>query len=317
MNNNEIDLKFAPLHLDNAREVNSIRLVSDSGRLALAMLTDVTDGAHPVSVVSIDSSHVGFSRLLFKLESLFGVPSWDVANTQRGIAAVWTKPGSAISPLGYRTPDSVDKVLTGRYPSGVFQSPRFLRGGSDTAIVAIAYEENHQILAFFYDLLESGYSSYVSLPTAGTGILLDGLLLHQGSGYLLFTKTLAPGSRGPERKDARGESIQPGILRCLLLNNKFQTVGANLNPIGDNAIFEFDVDVSDGQVYLLATTNNGYIVAVGTTSEQILHWTTSFNLSAKTELVAPTVLAMGKTAFAAVIESATTEHPQMILIGQY
>jgi len=316
MPHSEIDLKFAPLPVENPGRVNTIRLVSDNGRAALATLTGATDGAHQVSVAPVDGPHIGFPSPLFKLESLFGVPSWDVANPRTGIAAVWTKPGSGISPLGYHAPDGAETVLTGHYPSGVFQNPRFVRGEPALAVTAVASEASGNVLALFHGSLKSGQSLYVPLPSAGPGILLEGLLLREGSGYLLLAKLLAPGPRGAERKDMRSESFQPGILRCLRLNVKLQPVGVSLHPIGDTNVLEFDADVSEGRVFLLATTHNGYIAAVAAASEEALHWTTSPDVPSRAELLTPSVLATGKTAFAAVIESAAIQRLQ-ILMGQF
>jgi hypothetical protein len=312
----EIDLAFAPLPVEDAERIKAIRLVADSGRTALAMLGQSADGTPELSIAPLDGPGPGRSRPLFTLDSPFGLPSWDVAGTPTGIAAVWTKPGSAISPLGYRGQSGGAIVLTGRYPSGVFQSPRFVRGAEPgEAVTAIAYERSGKVVALFQESIESGRAAYTPLPSAGAGIPLDGLLLRDGAGYVLFVKLLAPGPRGPERTDRRGESLQPGLLYSLRLDATLQPVGASARPIGDTALFEFDADAAGGRLFLLATTQTGYTAAVATASEGSLRWTAS-DVAARAELVAPSVLAAGQTTLAAVIESAATQRPR-ILTGRY
>ena len=313
MPNYQTNLKFIPFQIENAGRVNSIRLVTNKGQIALAALTDAVDGASPVSVVNIDGSHTGPSRSVCKLQSPFGTPSWDIANTRTGFAAVWTKPGSAISPLGYYLSDSPEVLLTGYYRSGVFQNPRFVRGSSALAVTAVVFEERGNVLAIFEDSLETGHSSYVTLPPLGPNILLDGLLLRHASGYLLFAKLLPSGPRGSEREDRRGESIKPGILRCLRLNMKLQPMGGSMQPLGDTEIFEFDADVSGSSVFLLATTRNGFIAATTNASEEVLDWIASPDIPRHVELVAPAVLASGNTAIAVVIECVTPKQSQILL----
>lgn len=317
MTENKIDLKLTPIEVENADRVGSVRLVNDGGRAALITLLDVGKGAPVLHLHFLDRSHAGPARPLLKLDSPFGPPSWDVAGTKTGLAAVWTMPGSAVSKLGYRAPDAAPTVLTGRYPSGVFESPRFVRGEPETAgaVTAIAYEESGRVLALFSGSLEGGQAAYLPLPSAGTGIPTDGLLLRSGAGYLLFAKFLTPGAPGPERKDGHGESIAPGILRFMRLNAKLQPVGAALNPLGDAAVYEFDADLSGDRVFLLATTQRGHAAATAVVSEGGLNWLRS-DRPVGADLVSPSLLVTGNAALAAVIESGAPASSK-ILIGRF
>lgn len=316
--NHEIALKLVPLKVEKAGNVNSIRLVTNSDHTIMTMLTSTENGAHLVSAIQIggDLATNQQPHALFKLESYFGMPFWDIASMESGIAAVWTKPGSAISPLGFRRQGSEEINLTGNYSSGVFQNPRFVRGTTTVAITAIANENKGSIIALFHNEVESGQADYMPLPSAGPGTPLDGLLLQQGSGYLLITKLLVSEPRGSERMDLRGESIQPGILRCIQLNAKFQPVSSSMSPINDTNIFEFDADISGNKVFLFATTDNGYIAAETTITQETLRWNISRDVSSHAEFVSPSILAVGNTAFTAVIDPRVTQPPR-ILIGQY
>ena len=88
MTDTKIDLKFASLDVAKAGRVNSIRLVMDGGGASLATLSNASGGAPwiDVSNLAVQSQ----ARRLFELESPFGGPSWDLAPSQPGFAAVWT-----------------------------------------------------------------------------------------------------------------------------------------------------------------------------------------------------------------------------------
>lgn len=326
MVNHEIKLTLVPVRIENFEKVSSIRLFADNGP-HIAMLTgnqppgDLNPSTeHQISAVSLNAVSQP-PRLLFKPESFFGVPSWDIMNGENRLATVWTKPQSASMPLGYHRLGSESTLLTGRYRTlGVFHYPRFVRGTSRTGITAIKNEDGGKVVALFRDEIETGHAQYLPLATTGPGILLDGLLLQQGSSYLLLTKHLFAGPRSPARKDITGESINPGLLRCLRLNADLKPVGAATSPIGDTEIFEFDADISGDKLFLLATTKKGYIGAMTTATQQSLHWVTIGDTPSNGDLFSPSVLASGKTLVVAVIESILEygiPRRHQLLTGQY
>ena len=313
----KIELKFAPMHLESSGEVNSMRMVKGDGRATIAMLAKSADGAPTLSMGFFDVSGGVRARPVFRIDSPFGMPSWDVTVTTSGLAAVWTEPGSAISPLGYRAANAPPITLTGRYASGVFQNPRFVRGEPllKAEVTSVAYAGPSRLLALFSEGLAGGQALYTSLPPIGAGLLLDGLLLRNGTGYVLITKHLAPGPRGADRKDKRGESILPGVLHCSRLNSKFEPAGASGTPFGDQAVFEFDADLSGGRLVVLATTAKSISAASATVSETMLSWSASVNLPVAGEPSAPAVLSTDRnSAVAAVIDGIVS--PAQILGGQ-
>jgi hypothetical protein len=289
-----------------------------SGGTVLAMLHEASGGTFPVQLSSVgDAAERTFPHLA--LESPFGTPSWDVLATEAGFATVWTEPGSAICGLGYRGPTGNEVQLTQRYPAGVFENPRFVRGepGAAAAITAIAAKhDGGSVLALFSQSLDSGHSAYVPLPALGAGLLADGLLLRNGVGYLLFVKRVPPGPRGAERRDGRGESVIPGILYCARLNAQLEPIGGALRPLGDGAIYEFDADLSGGRVLLFATTADGYVAASAHAGAEALHWSAAQSVVKHADFAAPSVLAAGATPVAAAIAGATTAHPQIVM-GSY
>jgi hypothetical protein len=191
-----------------------------------------------------------------------------------------------------------------------------VRGDSAVVITAIAYEDSGNVLVVFSHEITGGNSRYLSLPSVGVGTPIDGLLLRQGTGYWLFEKHRVSGPRGPERKDGRGESIQPGILRCQRLDASFQPLGMVENPFDDIAIFEFDADVVANNVYLFATTDKGYVDTKVINSNESLQWIKSQEVSLPADLMSPSVVAGGGNVFAAGIESDVKGH-RRILLGQF
>jgi hypothetical protein len=308
-----VRLKLSAVPLNNTGQVKSMRLVRDGQHAALATLTAAVDGSPTVSLAALD--HGTGSHIVSTLESPFGIPSWDIAGAPSGFALVWTEPGSAICPLGYRLGLGQPIVLTGRYASGVFQSPRFVRGERDLTveITAVAYEGNTRVMALFSSNLESGHSSYSRLLFPTTGILQDGLLLRKGNDYILLVETVPPGPRAKERRDGRGESIIPGVLQSLNLNSKLEPAGLPLKPFGDTPVYEFDAEIHGGEVFLLATTQKGYVAA---RDQGHSIWAVSSEVPTAGELVSPAAVSSGDIVHAAVIEAPATPRSQ-ILEGKF
>jgi hypothetical protein len=307
-----VQLELAPASTEADARVNSIRLVAQEGRAALVSSSDSADGTRTLSLSPIEGVQVARAQRLFDVDSPFGIPLWDVAATPNGIAAVWTRPGSAISPLVSRHSTTAEAVLTSQYSMGVFQNPRFVRGENGTALTAITEEDNERVLVLFRE----GRRAYITLPSTGPGRLVEGLLLRQRSSYLLFATILPPGPRGAERADLRGENLPPGVLVCLRLDADLKPVGDRVNPLGDVPVFESDADVSGDRVFLFATTRRGHISAHATADGDALEWMRSPEVQVPFELVAPSVLAQGTTAIAAAIASSAGQRP-VIRLGRY
>jgi hypothetical protein len=292
------ELRFTALQSSPADHVNSHRLVSDGHGISLVGMTASQNGMHDVSIRTFENDQpTGAPQPLGKLLSPFGTPFWDVAIAPNGFATIWTMPGSAISSLGYQAPGRKEITLTGHYPSGVFQNPRFVRRNPGLALTACAMQPVGEALVLFQDGLESGQAQYRLLPAMEQGTLLDGLLIRIGSGYLLIAKYAAPVLGSSQRMDLRGESAPGGVLRCLRLNADFLAVGSTFSPFGDSAVFELDADASSEQIYLLATSPRGYMAAAALIQEGSWHWNISAeSLKAEERLFAPAISAQGKSA---------------------
>jgi hypothetical protein len=297
MSNYTPGLQVEPFQSSPADRVNSLRLIPDGNALSIAGMTASPDGILDVSIHTLETDSPGTPRPLGKLSSPFGTPFWDVAPLPKGFATVWTMPGSAISSLGYQVPGQAEITLTGHYPSGVFQNPRFVRNNTSLAITSCAMQPHGEALVLFQDGLESGNAQYRLLPAIGQGAVLDGLLIRNGSGYLLLAKLAAPVLGASSRMDLRGESAPGGVLRCMWLDSEFQVIDAAFSPLGDSTVFEFDADARDGHVYLIATTTRGFLAASGVIREKAWEWILK-EVPTKVEgtLFAPAVSVQGKSA---------------------
>jgi hypothetical protein len=323
MTDAQTNLKLAPMAIHNAAAVLSIRLLSDGGRVALGALVEGPGGSNLIQVIPL--ANPGEYLALPPLESPFGWPSWDISGPAMGaLAAVWTKPGSALCPLGYRSPAGKDIVLTGRYPAGIFQKPRFLRSSlnSAPAVTALAFQTTGRVLVLFSGSLESGNAPYIPLPPAGSGLIEDGLLLGDREGFYLLAKLRVPAAlkpdragRIPERKYG-GETPQPGVLYCSRLNEEFQPEGVPFQPFGDTPIFEVDAELSGDRLFVLATTEKGYIAGAAGPKEVYFLRSMTSEVAVPAELVSPVLLGVKGAVYSAVIESPGKPHAQ-ILIGHF
>jgi hypothetical protein len=313
MTDNKLDFKFAPFPVENVAAVNSVRLVAEGKVATLAVVGKSQDGVPELKLVPI-SGGKNSSRALFPLTSPFGAPAWDLTRYDTGFAAVWAKPGSAISQLGYQNSSGEDLNLTGRYPAGVFQSPRFVRGpaSSGPAVTAVMLQDGSYGLVLFPSAVGSGKAAYQTLPSIATGFVQDGLLLRSDSGYLLVVRVLQQGNRAPDRKDARGESLPPGILVFSRLNAKLEAVGPVVKPLGDTPVYEFDCDLINGDIFLLATTQTGYAAGRANIAEPERPWVIS-PIPTKEPLASPSLLALANTVQAAVLDASSAS--SRVLIG--
>ncbi|HKV77754.1 MAG TPA: hypothetical protein VJP02_06430 [Candidatus Sulfotelmatobacter sp.] len=313
MTDNKFDFKFAPLAVENVSPVSSVRLVAEGKVATLAIVGKSQDGVPELKLVPI-SGGKNSSRALFPLTSPFGAPSWDLARHTTGFAAAWTKPGSAISQLGYQNSGGEEVKLTGRYPAGVFQSPRFVRGAanSEPAVTAVMLQSGSYGLVLFPSALESGKAVYQTLPSIATGFVQEGLLLRSDSDYLLVVRMLQQGNRAPDRKDARGESLPPGVLVLSRLNAKLEAVGPVVKPLGDTPVYEFDCDLIDGGIFLLATTQTGYATGRANIAEPKLQWVVS-PIPTKEPFVSPSLLALANTVHGVVLDVSSAS--PRVLIG--
>ncbi len=304
-------LTFRPLPGSRDPGILSIRLFRRDGQAMLAILTRTGNG-YTLTQAPMGGPGGAPPAHLRELNSLFGVPSWDVAADAGGFETVWTIPGSAICPLGFARNKSPEIILTQADPRGVFQTPRFTRGENEPGITAVETSERGAALVLFQNPSTGGHPRPRVLPVPAGGILLEGMLLRLSVGYLMLVKLLPPGPRDPERVDLRGESLQPGLLRAIRLGPGLNVSGGEANPLDATPVYEFDADVSGGTVCLVATTAHGHRVATGWYDSGRQSWATVGEAASPAGLISPAVLLSAGTATAAMIEAPPQVGPRIV-----
>ena len=254
-----VTLQPRPL-LPPAVHINTLRFALHTQPPVLYGMGAVADGEWPLWPLPALQTAADTPPVL-RLPSLFGAPSWDLAMSSAGPAAVWSRPGSAISPLWTRVA-AQDPAPLSRDPMGVYAGPRLVRGGgAGSGVTAVTEVDAVNRLA-----LVARREPQRLLPIIGSGRLIAGQLVHRGPTHWLFALCLPPGPRMPERQDLRGESLPCGMLYAAPLDNKLVLAGAIQQPFGEQRIYEFDVDSTGSALTVAATSPRGWRAARGANS---------------------------------------------------
>lgn len=305
----DFDVPLGPAELAQPMPLNSLRLLAQGAAVRLVGLSAAAGGSHPLVVADVAGTRVGPAQPLFALDSLFGIPGWDVSAPGGGaIGAVWSRPGSAISPLMFGSAQRAAE-LSAHHPMGVFADPRAVRGPGGAGITAVADLDSGRHLVLFRAAGQAG----IELPAAGPGQLQRGLLLRHATGHLLWALMLPPGPRADERQDLRGESLPGGVLHVLPLDAGLAPAGAAIQPFGDSWLYEFDADLADGQVQVFATTAQGHRVARAAVGAKAADWQRSAERRAQGVLSSPSVLAQGAAMLVAALEALPGQPPRILL----
>ena len=318
-----VEVSFSPRTLMES-DVRSLRMIRVKGVVYIVLLNDLQTGVYQLSAIEFNRAGNAESSKLLALESPYGMPQWDILSKQDQIATVSTEPGSGICPLVFNRTGVGESRLTNAFPGGVFQGPRFLKGGGLVAISTISLEERGASVALFKDNIESEKASYTLLPSTKSGIPTDSLLLKCDTGYLLFyTRFAVSGIEGEHRCD---ENLQSGHLFFLQLDDAFQVIGKSQTPIGDTLVYEFDADISENEIFLFATTYTGYISARATINNDtsmwdvsdniILHNTLSSGTTVEAQLVCPSVLISDSDVYISAIDNSLKQENTRLLTSK-
>ncbi len=322
MMEDRLNLDLAPMRVQDASGILSIRLAKSGAHLVLASLTRGEDHMPLATMAPLNGSEVGTPAAGVELRSPFGMPFWDLEAAQPDATVwVWTEPLSATCPLAFRGRGGAEVVLTASHPSGIYQSPRFIRNhrGGSVGITAITEGEDGPAAVVFATRDDGREVHDRVLKLARIHSPVEVLVVKHTAGFLAFVKERTPEAVRPdsagrisERKDGRGESFQPGMLRAIRLNAALEAVGPVLQPIGDTPLFEFDADISESRAYILATTASGYLAAVGHADGDVWHWTMAAVSRPGGGLVSPAIAAGPDGIYAAAIEAAGTPSAKIL-----
>lgn len=306
-----MNLTFSTYSTDHDQTLTAIRLISfgDEPSLVESRVAglDQLISAHPLKQAGAKPA------LTWQLPQRMGLAQWDAAAANQGaLAVVSTDPGGGRCPLSFGISDrSGETPLTQRYPRGVFQQPRFVKGRAETeaAISAVRPDEPPaRVVVFGATTPADGAASDVSVDS---GILERALIVRFGSGYLLFYKVLGT-SEGkansnqppPVRKvKSCNETIRSGPLFYLRLDAHFQRQD-KASKLEGLDVFEFDADAGQNHLVLFATTPNGFRIgraaADGDDGLPVWSWR---DTDRPEPLESPTVLLKESRVYLAAIES--------------
>jgi len=290
-----------PRPLRPALHISSLRFAVQAGPPTLAGLGAERQGEWPLW--SLDAPDQAPPLML--LPSPFGPPSWDLAGSSAGPAAVWSRPGSAVTPLWTRVAGH-DPSQQSSEPKGVNGGPRLARGGRAGGVTAVteAGGENRLALILRRDTPQR------LLPDLGRGRLIAGRLVQHGGRPWLFALCLPPGARWPERPDLAGESLPAGVLHVAPLDDGLALAGAAQQPFGDDRIYEFDVDSTGTALVVVATAARGWRVARGPDASGA--WSTTAEAELETALLSPALLAAGDAVQVAMLQAVAGSAPRLL-----
>ena len=295
-----------PRPLDPARRISKVRYASRMSGPTLVGLGAPADGQWPLWALTPQAG----AQPLLRLSSPYGGPGCDLAGSTAGPAAVWSRPGSAISPLWTRVADQPPVELSALQPMGVYQGPRLVRGATAAGVTAVTEVDAQTRLAL---LLRRDTPQRI-LPAIGSGRLLAGQLVNHGARRWLFALCLPPGARLPERLDLLGESLSAGVLHAVPLDDSWGPAGPVQQPFGDDRLYEFDVDVVGPALVAIATSSQGWRWARGADAGGAGAWQAAPEAAvAEAPLTSPAVLADGAAVRIALLQAADGGASRLLL----
>lgn len=177
-------------------------------------------------------------------------PKWDAVDREGKLEIVYQRPGGAIDALMLVQPPAEPVMLTKQFPLNSFGDPRFAKSPSGPPRWITAVMDNRLCVAF--PLGKDG--KYRELRGC-----LQGLLVFAGKDYAFLYKTDVPGP-------VRGVATLPGRLHCQRLDSELRSLGEPVD-ISGQTIFEFDAEVVNHRLVILATTPSGLSIATGSVNE--------------------------------------------------
>jgi hypothetical protein len=168
-------------------------------------------------------------------------------------------------------------------------------------ITSVALGRPGSRLVLFPPEPDGGYGAFRELPTPQPGELLDARIVRWRAGYLLVTKTTLPGPGRPERAAPDSETILPGRIDCVRLNDALLADGTPWQPFPAQPVFQFDVDTNGEGVAILATVAAGAVLSTATRASGRAE---RIEFRSASPLTSPAVLAVGTTLHLALLDAA-------------
>ncbi len=261
-----------------APAADSLRLMRDKGGVLLVVSRTTPTpplGANTVfSAFAPASPGAPWSVLAQVHEVVPAQPAWDVAAGPDGRPEiVYEKPGGAINALILRNAAGETQPVSAAYPLQSFSAPRFARPSGVPPAWLTAIADNRTCVAF----PPAGSAAYHSL-----GECAEGLLVKTGVGFVYLCKTRVPGP-------VRGNLLSPGRIHIAALDAELRPAGPPVQLFG-GIVYEFDADIIQGRLVVLATTPKGVMIAAGPAQGQATRLT-SLEHALPVALTSPAIVA--------------------------
>lgn len=249
----KIDLQI--LRRGDHRPVDRIRLWPEAHGVRLFFShteePDRPGGAHVTVLSSMPLAPDGKPSVDLRADHLLpGIAEWDVTGMGASNYAVAMGDfGGAVTSLGlYR--GGAETALTDFTSGDDFKDPRFSRGAMRPPLVTSVVDGKR------VDLLPpGGVGQYAPPRTAVAANQLDSALVvaTPGGTWLLYKQFEIGHKRGRF----------PGTLQAVRLDDSLAANGAAFRPLGDRTVFEFDADVFEDGIAIVATAKDGFLLGSG------------------------------------------------------
>ncbi len=250
-------------------------------------------------------SHMNKTKLFELPQLLPPPPKWDISSYKKGLLSlVYELAGGALNSLALRRMKHSEFIVTEKHPLNSFSRPRFVKrykSGGDAPITAVC--DNKDLVVF--QVSETGrFGGYKKICECE-----DGIILRHGEGYELFYKVT---THGP----VRGNDISRGVLHHARLRKDFTMVGQPVQLIGNEPIFEFDIDSIRDNVAIFATLESEVVLLLKYPETNCFSIISTTNEYDETMLSNPAVLVTEDRLHFAILESADTKNARL-LTGAY
>jgi len=241
--------------LDEGLPADTIRLLHVAGcvRLWFSQREPTPPGGRTVTaVLSVPVDVNAQPEEHFRVDRLLAVPvDWDVTSPDgQAPWAVLSHSGGAVRSLDLQH-GGMSAPLMDADATGDFGFPRFARGRYSPPAITSVRNETEVVL-----LQPPTEGAFASPRTIISGPRIEGALLVETpvGPHVLFKQFQLDASLG---------RLLPGILCAARLDDRHVVAGPVFHPFGSLAVFEFDADVDAGQVAIVATTLDGFVLATG------------------------------------------------------
>ncbi len=291
----EPDFALTPIDIPNVYDVRNIRWIeSEDKPFLFSSVTNQDNYTQTIISSTAMDQPDPITTSIFNIRQLLPPhPHWDVRfDEDNSCQVVLQEFGGAINKLIIKKSKGEDVFVSQKHPHESFREPRFFKQRPDDifpSIIAVAEEET---IVVFVPNASGEYGNYIEL---GEGIFFAVIKPYR-DGHMMFYKIWKPGM-------VRGPNIPHGNLKYTILKADLKPTENMGILFGDRNFFEFDVAVFNDQYAIAATTDEGFVFAVGTFSEdQGFKWQVLAEKNNKNELIRPTVIAFIDRIYFAFIE---------------